>query len=84
MLLRSMRTDLGGLTGKLSQAGYGVQSVTMGGSESSSLNNDRRDANPENQDAPPQHGHEPQHESRQQQQGERRRSLPFFFDLEMT
>jgi hypothetical protein len=85
-LARTMRTELGSLTGKLAEAGFGVHGVAAGPGESSSTTTDRQDSRRENSDShqQQQQQREQQEAQQQQQHGRGRRRAPFLFDLELN
>jgi hypothetical protein len=65
-LAHDLRQDLGSLTGKLAQAGYGTEQFTPISAGSSNLSN--QPGTPENQDSSRGHGQNPQHGGSGQQQ----------------
>lgn len=65
-LAHELRQDLGSLTGKLAQSGYGTEQFTPLSAGSSTLSDHR--STPENHDSPGRHDQGPQHGSGQQQQ----------------
>jgi hypothetical protein len=65
-LAHELRQDLGSLTGKLAQSGYGTEQLTSLSAGSSNLSDQR--STPENQDPSRGHGQGPQHGGSGQQQ----------------
>jgi hypothetical protein len=65
-LAHELRQDLGSLTGKLAQSGYGTEQFTPFSASSSNLSN--QPGTPDHQDSSSSNGQNPQHGSGQQQQ----------------
>jgi flagellar hook-length control protein FliK len=81
-LARAMRTELGSLTGKLAQAGFGIQSISTERSEGSTLS-ERRESSPESGN-PEHHSSHDHREQPQHQHGRGRRPAWFFSDEELN
>ena len=84
-LAHEMRQDLGSLTGKLAQAGYGTEQFTPISAGSSNLSN--QPGTQDNQDSSRGHGQNPQHGGsgqQQQPQDERGRRPDWVEEMENT